>query len=91
MTKLYMSSRLRVLHRCVLPVFDFHATRWSTGAQLLRAIDTTQRRMIKIVGGFRIEPHETPEAFVRRRGREAGAMDVQAGFWSHRQCKRVCE
>lgn len=91
MSRLDMTCRLRVLQRCVLPVFDVHATRWSIGAQLLRAIDTTPRKMIKIIGGFRIEPHETPEAFVRRRSREAGARAVQTGLWSHRQCAKVCE
>lgn len=91
MSRLDMACRFRVLQRCVLPVSDFHATRWSIGAQLLRAIDTTQRKMIKIIGGFRIEPHETPEAFVRRRGREAGARAVQTGLGCHRQCARVCE
>lgn len=71
MRKLSVGQRIRVLNRCVLPVFDFHCTRWAVGPQIVQNVDTLQRRMINIVLQTQVLPGETPAEFVRRRGREA--------------------
>lgn len=87
--KLPWPKKQALLRKAVRPVLDFYNTRWALTAQLLSEVDRAQRRMVAILLGTRKEPGETPEGFVRRRGRQAGQVAARDGLWSERCAKRV--
>ena len=78
--KQVLLSRLTVF---VLPIFSYRGVRWPHTKSLAKRIDTLQRKMICIILGVRKLPHESPDAFRRRRGKMAAQTQRKAGLWSN--------
>ena len=67
--------------RCSLR-FLSAATRWAFTRSRAFSLHATQRQMLSIILRLRILPGETPESFVRRRGRACSEMQAHTGTWS---------
>ena len=84
-----MNSRMRLLDRAVTPVLDYRCSRWPVQRQMVREVDSLQRKMV--AGAMRIgrQSGETTEDYYRRRGRVAASHCRRHGQWSARWCNRV--
>ena len=78
--KQVLLSRLNVF---VLPILSYRWVRWPYTKSLAKRIDILQRKMICIILGVRKLPHESPDAFRRRRGKMAAQTQRKAGLWSN--------
>ena len=54
-----------------------------------REIDQLQRKMTAIILSVRMQQHEIPESFARRRNRLIKSTCNTEGLWSKRHCRRI--
>ena len=77
-----VKMKLARLDKFVLPIFRYRWTRWPYQVTMAAQLDALQRRMIGIVLSLRKLTDETPECFVRRRGRASAHVQRTTGQWS---------
>lgn len=84
---LLLELRLRRFHSTILPLVSDRMPRWVWGTAQSLSLDRLQRRFVAIIQ--RPCPLEEPAACVRRRGRQAAAVQATAGTWSSRHAHLV--
>ena len=77
------------MQRAVRPRLDFRCSRWPPQRQIAAEADNLQQKMLSCMLRLPRLDGETPEAYVRRRGRIARRHCHQQGSWSARWFKRA--
>ena len=78
-----------LLKRAVAPQLDFRCSRWAPQKQVASEIDSLQAKMTATLLKLPFGDGESPEDYVRRRGRLAARLSQKHGLWSLRWFKRA--
>ena len=74
--------KLLLMQRSLEPLLRYKMARWPFQDTVAKRLDALQRRMIGIALHIAKRTDETPEDYVRRRGRAAGAYQTSSTAWS---------
>ena len=77
-----LDRRLLLLGRAVQPVFSFKCARWPVQSTIAKEVQSLQKRMVTVMMGIRMLPHETPASFRRRRARLASTHMSSGICWA---------
>ena len=64
------------------PFFSFKCARWPVQSTIAKEVQSLQKRMVTVMMGIRMLPHETPASFRRRRARLASTHMSSGICWA---------